>query len=341
MPFDEFKWRSMTAAINQIKPSAKFLQDMIFKTRNTHAAENIDVDVVVGGRTILPFVSDVSAGTVVEKMGRKVMTIKAPRLRPKKPFSAPELLNTRAPGASFYGTGGDLASYRRERVGRELQDLKDNRINTSIEWMCAQALTGTLTVNQDDLAFSVDYQIPSANKPDISGDGAAKWNGTAPDIMGNLETWNQLIIDEVGFGADMMIVGADAWADMRTDSDFLAALDNRRVSAGGVIFDVNSMYKGTVNGVKVYVYNQKYTDLSDTAQNFVASDHVILVATQARFSVEFGMILDLDAQAQTVSEYFAKSWIDKDPSILWILAESRPLPVPWQPGAIVYAKVRA
>lgn len=337
--FDEFKWRTMTAAINQIPPQAKFLQEMVFKKRIANPSQHIDVDVVVGGRNVLPFVSDAAAGTVVEKMGRKMLSIRAPRLRPKKPFNAPELLATRGVGANFYGSSGDPSKYRKEKIAMELADLKDNYVNTTIEWMCATALTGSMAVTQDDLAFSVDYQIPSGHKPDLSGDGALKWNGMAPDIMGNLETWSDLTINAIGMAPDIAIMGKNAWAAIRSDSDILELLDNRRFEGGGLAPEVSKNYKGTLNGIDLYRYGMTYTDTAGSAQNFIDDDAFILICTNARFSVEFGLIYDLDAEASVQAEYFAKTWIEKDPSVQWILAESHPLPVIWQPEAVVYATV--
>jgi hypothetical protein len=111
------------------------------------------------------------------------------------------------------------------------------------------------------------------------------------------------------------------------------------MEAGQLVLDANSMRKGNVNGIEIYRYGQKYTDRAGSAANFLADDYIALVATQARFSIEFGQILDLKAGANVVAEYFSKSWETEDPSSIWILGESRPLPVPWQPEAIVYVKV--
>lgn len=334
--FNELQWRAMTAAINQIVPAPRFLQDMIFKTRNTNASDHVDVEVEIGGKKIIPFVSPVEGGITVSKLGREVRSIRTPRLRPKKPFSAVELFATRGVGQPFYGSGADISAYRKKKVGQELQDLR-NRIDVTIEWMCSQALTGTLTVSQDNLAFTVDYQIPAANKtsPSVAWDAGS---GTI-DIIGNLEDYNDLIVNALGIGADLVIMGKNAWAALRNDSTVLEMVDKRHLDAGAIVLDTNSMRKGNLNGLELYRYGMKYTNSSDVATNFVADDYIIMVARGARFSIEFGQILDLDAEAQVVSEYFAKSWVTKDPSGLWILAESRPLPVPWQPEAVVYAKV--
>ena len=335
--FNEFNWRAMTSAINQIVAPPMLLQDLIFRTQNTNAAETIDVDVVIGGKYVAPFVSPVDGGTIIEKLGRQVRSVKAPRIRLKKPFSASELLTGRAPGSGFYVDGaGSISQYRQQKLAQELQDLK-NRIIVTKEWMCSQALTGTLTVTQDNLAFAVDYNLPAAHKPTLTS--TYVWGGSTADIIGNFMTWSDLIINAVGIGPDIAILGATAFQKLREDEDVYKLMDNRRNESGQFSWKATSNYLGNLLGIDLYRYGTTYTDSNGVSQKFVADNVVILAASKARFSIEHGIILDLEAEAQVMSQYFAKSWVEKDPSVAWILAESRPLPVPWQPEAIVYATV--
>lgn len=337
--FSEFNWRAMTAAINQIPAPPMLLQDLIFRQQNTVPAEHIDVDVVIGGKYVAPFVSPVDGGVIVEKLKREVRSVQAPRIRLKKPYSASELLTGRAPGSGIYIDGvASVTQYRQQKLAQELQDLK-NRIVITKEWMCAQALTGTLTVVQHDppLSFAVDYNLPVAHKPTLTGNNV--WGGATADIIGNLTTWSDLIINAIGIGPDIAILGATAYQKLRQDEDVMAVLDNRRMEAGQYTWKASSNYVGNLLGIDLYRYGTTYTDSSGATQKFVADNVCILVASKARFSIEHGIILDLEAEAQVMAQYFSKSWVEKDPSVAWILAESRPLPVPWQPEAIVYATV--
>lgn len=339
MPVDipSFDWRSLTAAINQIPKAPSMLQDLIFKNRNSHAAEHIDVDVVIGGRKILPFVSNSAGGTVIDKLTGQMQSVKAPRIRPKKPFGATELLTQRGPGKQFYANGGGVNAERNRKIGEELADIR-NRVDMTIEFMCAQALLGSYSVSNDGYDFSIDFNMPATHLPTL-GAGLG-WNEAGGDVLGDIDTWAQLISDATGMGPDIAICGKNVVAALRTNSDVQALLDNRRNDAGGFSWDTNSNYIGKLNGIDLYRYGNSYTDYADASQTFISDDAFILVSSMARFSVEFGMILDLDAGgAEIVGEYFSKSWLEKDPSVLWMLAESRPLPVLWQPEAVVNADV--
>ncbi|SDP77045.1 major capsid protein [Desulforhopalus singaporensis] len=333
---DAFKWRSMTAAINQLPKTPRLLQDMVFRTRNTNPTETIDVDIIKGGRKILPFVRNDAAGTIIEKLTGEMRSVKAPRLRPKKPFTATELLTQRGPGKIVYANGGDVTAERNRKIGQELADLK-NRVDTTIEFMCAQALQGSYSVSNDGYNFSIDFQMPSAHKP-VLGSGSG-WNESGGNIMDDIDTWATLIRNATGLAPDIALCGSAVVKALRDNAEVRELLDNRRTNAGTFTWKASNDYIGNLNGIDLYRYGMEYQDLAGADQNFLDANKFVLISTQARFSVEFALILDLDAGAAIQGEYFSKSWLEKDPSVLFMLAESRPLPVPWQPEAIVYADV--
>lgn len=340
LDFDEFKWRAMTTAINEIKPAGSLVKDLVFPDATPSPSEYIDVDVTIGGRKIAPFVTPIQGGIVVDKMREEIRSVRAPRIRLKKPFTAYELLTGRTPGSGFYAQGGnDLQAYRRKKVGDELNDLKNNRIANTIEWMCCQALTGTLTYSASNLSFVIDFQMPAAHKITLSGTDL--WSHADSNPADNFDDWANLIINALGIGPDIAIFGTTAAKKFRDNTKVQTQLDNRRIEIGQNKWDVSSNYFGTYNGVKCYKYGTNYDDLNDADQTFWHPSYVALIATSARFSVEYGNILDLDAGANVTAQYFAKSYMQPDPSSMWVLAESRPLPVPWQPQAVVYAYVTA
>jgi hypothetical protein len=335
--FDEFKWRNMTAAINRRKPAPHFLKDMFFPESKTNQSDTIDVDITIGGKQVVPFVSPIEGGTVVSKLGREMRSVKTPRLRPKKEFGAQELLTNRAPSGTFYAKGGDITRERERKVGEELADLK-NRIDVTKEWMCAQAMTGTITVSQENVAFEVDYQLPVTHKPTAEDLWTAE--GTkGQDVFDDLQEWSDLIGEGVGTGADTLVLGstaASAFLNLAKDSKWF---DAARANAGSIALNFASNYIGNVGGIAVYRYSKKYTDANGDAQYLVNPKAAIMASKDARRTLEHGLILDLKANARVVAEYFAKSWLNEDPSALWMLAESRPLPVLWEPEGIIYATV--
>jgi hypothetical protein len=333
----DLDWRIQTRAIEQMKTPPRMLQDLVFKEENTHEADTVEVDLEIGGRKMAPFVTDLEGGLIVDGTTRKAKVVKTPRIRLKHPMAAKQLLGQKGAGQIYYAGGiTDIMTAKKKKIATEQKNLK-NLIANRKEWMCAQALTGTMAVTQDNVAFQVDYLMPAANK--ITLTSTDKWSDAAAKPRKQIKTWSQMMINALGFGPDLMICGSDAAGALwdRVEGD--KAFDARSISAGEFTWKATSNYMGHMGGVDCYSYGSAYEDDAGADQNLIPSNKIYLIASQARFSIEYGIILDLEAEAQVVGQYFSKAWLEKDPSALWILAESRPLPVPWQPEAIMEIQV--
>lgn len=334
---DLFHYRSLTGAINKIQAAPQFLLNKLFTNRVQVFSEDIDVDIVVGGKSLAPFVSPIEEGTVLTKLGREMQTVKAPRIRVKKNLNAQELLVDRAVGANLYvADGGGVDTWKKQKIGQELQDIKSRILRTK-EWMAAQALQGKLTVSQENIEFEIDFNFPTAHKPALSG--TERWSDTAnAKPHDDLLEWKRLISAATGFTGNLAICGKNVPGYLLNNAKVRTLLDTRNLSIGQLAFE-NGNYIGRLVGVDIFSYDATYTDASGTTQSFIPDDAVILVAPAGPFRLYHALIYDLDNNAAIASEFFSKSWTDKDPSLMWMLAESRPLPVPHWPECVVYATV--
>ena len=332
----EIAWRVLTRAVEQLKTPPRMLQDLIFKVRNTNEADTIDVDITVGGRKLAPFVTDVEGGKVVSGSTRSERSVKTPRIRLKDPLTAKKLRSERGVGQPFYANGPkSVEEAEQAKVMTSMKELK-NKVLTTLEWMCAQALTGKIVVEQDNVAFEVDYQIPAEHKVTLVGE--SKWTGADADPLNDMQAWNDMIVDKLGRGATLMICGTEAAKALRNKVPKDEWMDRtKHVQVGELVWEMSSNYMDNLGGIDIYRYGSSFDDASGASQKLIAADKVYMVATDARITIEFGNILDLDANV--VGEFFAKNWKEKDPSVLWNLVESRPLPVLWEPEAVVEADV--
>jgi|Deesub1362A_J573_1020465.scaffolds.fasta_scaffold02224_9 hypothetical protein len=334
---DLLHWRTLTAAINQLPAQPSFLLDRVFSAGGPRASDIIDIDLIAGSDKLVPFVTDVEGGVVVERTTREMRSFKAPRLRVKKHLSARELLLERPAGGDIYlAGGGDINRARQAAVRLELQDLR-NRLQLTTEWMCAQALTGALTVSQDNIAFQIDYRFPATHKVTLSGD--ARWGEASADIPGNLQDWADRIFSVTKKPANMLLLGSTAARKFESDAKVKDDLDRRNYNAGSLAPEVGNNYLGVYRGLEVWRYPFEYTTGSGAKTKLIGDNVAIMLTLQAEFSMEYGLILDLKAGAQVVGRFFAKSWTTEDPSTQWLLAESRPLPVVREIGSVVYAQV--
>ncbi|MCA1988377.1 MAG: major capsid protein [Desulfarculus sp.] len=343
--YPHLHWKALSASINSMPGVPTLMQQLLFKSRNSQASTTIQVDQITGGKYVLPFVAPSGSGVVVSKSGRQTKDVTAPMIRVKQPFTARELLLERGVGqAQFVGGAGDVQSAREARIAREQKYLKD-RAERTIEFMCAQAITTgkiSATAGQEGntVSFEVDFGVPDAHKPAALA-GNYVWGGANADVPGNIQTWADLILSDGVGAADLMILGTDAASKFLADANVLKELDNRNLGVGSFQISVGNAYIGRYKGLDVYRYPFEYQTKAGVKTKLVGSKLCVLACSQARYSVEFGMIEDLDAEAALVAEYFSKSWVTKDPSQLWLLAETHPLPVIWEPANIVIAQVLA
>lgn len=330
---DLLHWRALTTAINEIPPAPSLLLEKVFSTRVQVLAEEIDVDVVVGGKRLAPFVSPVEGGIVVSALGRTVQSVKAPRIRPKKVIQANDLLSVRAAGASLYLGEGGIEDYKNQRVATELADLK-NMITRTTEWMAAQSLTGTLVMDfQDNVQFQIDYNFPSSHKPTISA--GSRWDEASGDPVSDILTWKRLISKDTGYTADIAFASSYVVDALLANEKVRELLNYRHINVGEISIG-RSNYIGRLVGVDVYEYDATYVDASDAEQRFIPKEAFIMVASEGPFRMHHALVYDLDEEVAVAQPFFAKSWTEADPSMLWLLAESRPLPVPHWPECVVY-----
>lgn len=336
---DLFHWRALTTAINQIPPAPSLLLEKVYKTQIQVLSEEIDFDVVVGGKRLAPFVSPVEGGIVVAPLAREVQSVKAPRIRPKRVIQAHDLLAVRAPGTALYLGEGGIEDYKDQRIAAELADLKNMIVRTT-EWMAAQSLTGKLTVDfQDNISFEIDYHLPTAHKITLTGTDV--WSDLDDsDPIQDILNWKRLISSATGYSADFAIAGTDAVDTLLAHTKVRELLNYRNFSVGKIALD-SSNYIGRLAGVDIYEYDAAYVDRDGTPVDFIDSKSFVMVASQGPFRMHYALICDLDNTVAVAQPFFAKSWTEADPSMLWLLAESRPLPVPHWPECVVCATVLA
>jgi len=333
----QFEARTLTDVIQARKPLPGLFKELFFRTRNPLPTKYAELEVLVRGRSLVPFVTDYEGGTLAPKTRRELRTVKTPRMNPIERFSAPELVDATRPGEGVYrNTPEDLDAAIEDAVVRDLDAIKDD-IELTIEFMCAQAVTGSLVVVQDGRkALDIDFLMPPEHKVAL-GDGV-RWNQDGGDPEANLEDWAALITTASGLGADHCVMGTNAYRAYRNNAKIKDDFDRRRIEVGTLSPDVNKLRKGEYNGLDIWSYGGEYEDLDGVVHHMLHPDYIVLGSSSAKTSIEFGVPEDLKNHGRP-NEYFAKAWEEENPSAYWIGVESRPLPFPKQPGAFVYAKV--
>ncbi len=332
---DLYSTEVLLGLVESRKMAISGLLDRYFPAIEAHETENINFDVETKGRRIAPFVAPTVAGKVVARLGFKTHTFAPAYIKDKRPFDAEAPLK-RAMGERI---GGTLSPADRERV-MLVQELDDQigMITRRLELMASEILrTGKVTVSGDGYGTKVvDFARAAALTPTALA-STARWGQSAEDPLANLQTWHDLVLKEEGVSPVDVIMGTDAWSTFRRNTDVKSRLDTRNVI--GAQMSMNSAqpeglnFKGTIDGFNIFTYAGWYVDPETGTETAMWPADIVAMTTPSIEGIRaFGSIKDAEAGFQSVP-FWPKSWIEKDPSVRYLLMQSAPLVVPKRPNA--------
>lgn len=337
-----FDTRALLAVVYIIGRAPGLFKELFFTKRKTHPTKKVEIELVRKGKKILPFVTDVEGGKLVDRSRRELRTVECPRLRPKDAFSAPDLLSQTAPGEVPYADNPNFLTPEQrieQKIVEQLTEFKDS-VERTIEYMCSKVGTvGKLVVIQENISFEIDFGMPDENKVVLAGEDLWSDPGmTIFKVLGQIEDWaTNLVGENSGLPADILMLGTNAWNKLFAIEGFLKLLDNRRVDLGHLSPMVAKSYKGTIGGVDLYVNSDKYEAEDGNLVPMLDPDYVVMGSSLCDASIEFGLPQELPSPGPM--EFFAKSYVEEDPSQLMLVGESDPLPNPKNAGSFAYIKV--
>jgi hypothetical protein len=341
-----FGYISLSESVNKIITPNTFVRDTLFSKRTiTHATKVIQVDVVIGGRKLLPFVKRGDPAKVMEHVGKSTQLVEPPSIRAKKFFTPDDLLFNRASGQSVYVIGGTgdnaIQSARMEKIGLEQKEIKMRQDRTEEFMSCQSIANGKFTYQASDLEFEIDFLTPGANLPVLNGGNKWSAKGTCTPID-DVAAWKKLIKKACGLIPTRAIMTSDIWTLFQASQQVQDYLNKWNIKIGEINTEANIILMGAekkarIDNVDYYVYDEYY-DSGAGILSMIPVTNFILVSDAADYRLNYGAIEDLEA-GSVIGKYFSKDWLEKDPSGLNMLVESHPLPTIHQPDSIVSAKV--
>lgn len=347
----ELKWSSLTAAVNEIKSPNQFLKRMLYSNHDPKSTEDIEIGLLSRGREIAPFVRKNGEALLVGTHTETFQTVAPPNIRIKRPFTPSELLFGRRPGTPIFNVGGKKQiSAVRKHIARDIQGMA-NMITNAEEYLCSQTLQGAISYEVEDAeVYTITFPRPSGNNITLS----VFWNDADPTLprpLKNIHAVKRVMSQEVGLSPTDAVLGteaADAILEL-TESTNIKLLGQRgfEISAGHMTFiekfsDDGVVFLGHLGGVRLWEYGRT-ADLNGVSTPMVRPKYAEFFSTSAASDrvLYYGAIADMEAinEGKIAVERFSKSWIEKDPSRMMALVNSRPLPVPRRPAATVSVKV--
>ncbi len=314
------------------------LLDAFFSDIQTSDSEEIHFDKLDGAKKLAPFVSPLVQGQIVRERGHTTKTFRPAYVKPKTPLDPTRPLR-RAAGEQI--GGGQMSPAEREalilvdELTGHIQMIRNRK-----ELMAAEVLrTGKVTVSGEGYQTQVvDFGRSSTHTVTLTSND--RWNVDHADSLplDDLQVNAELISKDAGGDALDVIMESGAWNAFRKHSTVSGRIDRRHTTdtqiAVGGIKERGLVYKGEIDGFRIWTYQDWYETDDGTVTPFLPSGTVLQVAGAIEGVQAFGAIKDPKAGYQAVP-YFSKVYYEEDPGANIILTQSAPLVVPLRPDASV------
>lgn len=225
------------------------------------------------------------------------------------------------------------------KISDRLGMLQD-KIERSVEVMCAQVLeTGIVTLTQG-IATSIDYKRKAASLVDK---GAGNyWATGAVNPFNDLETACKFM-RQVGKSPDSVfnaICGETALRDLLANTTFLARQNLFNMSLDQVTGPTRGAIGMTFHGivtagaykVQLWAYPQSYDDANNVPVNYVNAKKVILIPANPRFKCAFAAVPAVLTPGDTTpprqGAFVLGEYIDERNTSHIFDIKSAPLPIP-------------
>ena len=347
---DVLSWASLTATVNELKTPHRFLRNLLFSNDDPRPTETLEIGVLVGDRMVAPFVRRGAEAIEITPFQERIYNVTAPNIRIKRHLEAAELLFTRRVGHVIHAEESDVVDAAQEHVARNSLRLAQV-VDEAEEYLSAQAIRGAISYSVDgEEVFSITFPRSASHNVTLSN----FWDGMSANIELDFRTAMNLVAQDTGLSVTDVILGAEATNSFLADAKVQNLLDNRRIEAGMLdlsqrVQQSGAIYLGMFRSVRVWSYTRATQVPSAAGLKTLASFDLVrskyaefVVADAAAENVMYyGAIPDLKALQGRLfrGKRFSKSWEQEDPSVMWQLLHSRPLPVTRRPDSMVSMKV--
>lgn len=336
---EAFERVRMIAMLETLHEPRTYFLDTYFDQSETFDTASVTFDIVQHKRLLAPFTSPMHQGHLVENPSESQRVITPPYVKPKKSYTAQDMIR-RQPGQSIEST-----AQANNRLARDTQTLMTS-ITRREEYMAARQLQdGQLTITGDGYNGLINFNFAADHK--ITLTGTDKWDDAGSDPIMDIRAWVQKIADDSGLKATRVTLGSDAATAFIGNAKVQEYMNKLKMTVGEV--NVGDTVDGITviallfgGSVRVEQYSELfYDDVTETNKNMLDADKCIVGAPAARCERLYAAIQDLDAAENGLLEarIYAKSWVEKDPSVGFLLLQSSPLPATIEPNGFISVDV--
>jgi len=343
-----------TLTDDRLNGEPSYFLDTYFREKFFSGQKEILIeDLPVAYRTLAPFVLPTEQGKPIYKEKQSNVRSFTPAYVKVKDIVTP--VDASGTSVRVLLGEGDLSLQQKfdlavdKRINEHLRAIR-----TRNAWMAARALIdGQVTVRYGhDQGFPQEYVIGygrDAGHTVVKGSNF--WDNPATLILDDIEAWGNTMLNAVrgGFPARLYVGSAVAGvfrknAQIRAEMDLTVRGNAVNIQTGIQRIDRGLNYIGTLSGgVEVYSYKDDVEAPNGTITPILDPKDVLLVAPGVEGIQAFGAIYNHRAMggAGVSGEIFPSMWDQNDPSAVFIMHETAPLPIVLTPNRTFKATVLA
>lgn len=339
---------------NAMLPTGFFTGMFTVRPENIHTSEEVEIDIQRSGEDVAVVVHDISAGYRMNS--EELFTNKAfkpPVFKEAFTVNAFSLIKRQAGQNPFQSP-----VFRANLVNRIFRGMVkvDEKIRRAIELQAAQVMQ-TGKVGLIDSTGAVVYELDYKPKTTHFPTAGTAWDAVGADPLGDLRSLCDVIRNDSGYRADMVIMGSDAIDVFLKNDDVQKAYDNRRIDQGTISSVPNrgqdaAQYRGTVDvgsyKLDLWTYGAVYKDPQTGAvTEYLDPAKVVVRASRGRLDGTFGaipniaeelgigtrqqLLPELPPRMSSVAEgvdFHVNAWLDERGEAMFAGLGSRPLMIP-------------
>lgn len=337
---DIFTTAVLSRVVAELPTPAPFILNSFFRNVQTETSEEIHFDVDSGRRRLAPFVAPIVAGQVVLDKGYTTKTFTPAYIKDKRVFDANRPFK-RAIGERI---GGDLSPAQRIQLALA-SNLADQvaMLTRRQEVMAIEALrTGAITV-VGDLYPSQTVNFGRDNALTVSLNGqATAWGQAGVEPLDDVQDWSMLVTEKSGSTANTLVMDVEAWKLFSASTKVQKLLDRFRGAdqLNATVTGEGGRYMGNIGSFDIWVYAGWYENPANgTLTPYLPANTVLVLGPDLEGTRAYGAIKD-EAAGFQATPYFAKSWLEQDPAVRYLMLQSAPLPVPYRVNASMCVTVK-
>jgi hypothetical protein len=328
----------LNRVVSELPAPAPFILNSFFRNIQTETSEEIHFDVDSSRRRLAPFVAPIVAGKVVLDKGYTTKTFTPAYIKDKRVFDANRPFK-RAIGERI---GGNLDPMQRLQLAlaNNLMDQTD-MLTRRQEVMAVEALrTGAVTV-VGDLYPTQTVNFGRHADLTVTLAGATLWGAAGVEPLDDVQTWSMKVTEKSGSTADTLVMDVEAWKLFSASAKVQKLLDRFRGADQLVptVTGEGGRYMGNIGTFDIWVYAGWYEHPDTLALTpYLPARTVLVLGADVEGTRAYGAIKDEAAGFQAMP-YFAKSWVEQDPAVRYLMLQSAPLTVPYRVNASLGATV--